>query len=347
MTLAFEIQEQPEVLARLLADTSSIGRVGRAIREFRPDNVVIAARGTSDHAAVYAQYLLGVRHRLPVGLASPSILSLYGVTPRFGRTLVIGLSQSGASPDVVGVLEAGRRQGVVTVAITNDPASPLADAAEFVIDLKAGPERAVAATKTYTAELLALAMLSAAMERPDDLLAADPDLAAVPGVASRCLETDSQAADVARDLASREACIVVGRGFSYATAREWALKLKELARVIADPYSAADFRHGPLALVEAGFPVLAVASAGDTATDLAELLRHLRDELEADLLVLSDQAELRALGHRSICLPGGLPEHLAPIASIVPAQLFAMHLTVARGLDPDRPRNIAKVTRTR
>lgn len=346
MTLRSEILEQPAVAARLLARAGDIARVAAAVRDREVEHVVIAARGTSDHAAIYAQYLFGVRLGLPVALATPSVLSLYGAEPRFGRALVIGISQSGASPDIVGVVAAARRQGVPSVALTNEPSSALARAADHVIDLGAGPELAVAATKTYTAELLTLAILGAALGQEGDPLGADPALADVPAAIEEALATEDEAGSIATELAPHDACVVVGRGFEYATAREWALKLKELAHVVADPYSAADFRHGPVALIGDGFPVLAVARSGAAAADLEALIRRLRDELSADVVVLSDRADLRALGRRSLPLPVALPEHLGPIASIVPGQLLALHLTEARGLDPENPRNIAKVTET-
>jgi glucosamine--fructose-6-phosphate aminotransferase (isomerizing) len=345
MTLADEIREQPAVLARLLEHAPAIGRIAAAIAARDVEHVVIAARGTSDHAAIYAQYLFGIRLGLPVGLTTPSVLSLYGAEPRFGRALVIGISQSGESPDIIGVVGAARRQGAPTLAITNEPASPLAAAAEHVLDLGAGPERAVAATKTYTAELFGLAILAAAIRRPGDPLAADADLALVPAAVDGALATAPSVAAVAAELADRDACVVVGRGYEYATAREWALKLKELAHVHADPYSAADFRHGPIALVDAGFPVLAVAPSGHAAGDVDALLHRLRDDLHAGIVVLSDRDEALAVGRWGIRLPA-VPEHLMPIASIVPAQLYAMHATVARGHDPDHPRTIAKVTLT-
>ncbi len=346
MTLADEIREQPAVAERLLANAGAIERVAASVRDRDVDHVVIAARGTSDHAAIYAQYLFGVRLGLTVGLATPSVVSLYGVEPRLGRALVIGISQSGASPDIVGVVAAAQRQGVPTIALTNDPQSPLAEAAEHVLDLSAGPERAVAATKTYTAELLTLAILAAAWSSPDGSLAGDPSLAAIPEAIAVALQTEPTVAAIAGDLGPRDACVVVGRGFEYATAREWALKLKELAQIVADPYSAADFRHGPVALVDAGFPVLALAPSGRAAPDMDALLRRLRDELGADVVVVSDRDDALALASRPIRMSTGLPEHLAPIAGIVPGQLYAMHATRARGLDPDEPRHIAKVTRT-
>jgi glucosamine--fructose-6-phosphate aminotransferase (isomerizing) len=345
MTLRDEIQEQPDTLARLIDRAPVFGRIAERLRIAELDHVLIAARGTSDHAAIYAQYLFGIRLGMPVGLATPSVLSLYGAQLRLGRTLVLGISQSGASPDIVGVLEEGRRRGVPTIAITNDGASPLASTADEVIDLGVGPERAVAATKTYTAELAALALLVAAVERPSGPLAADPALREVPAAVAAALATEPAIAAAASDLAAAPACVVVGRGYEYATAREWALKLKELAHVVADPYSAADFRHGPVALVDEGFPVLAVAPSGRPAADMEALLRRLRDELGASVLVLSDVAGMRDLGTASVALPS-LAEHLMPIASIVCGQLHALHVTLARNHDPDHPRHIAKVTRT-
>jgi glucosamine--fructose-6-phosphate aminotransferase (isomerizing) len=349
MGLRDEILEQPDAARRSLASSNdAIEAVARRVHDQPIDSVVIAARGTSDHAAIYGQYLLGVVNRLPVALAAPSILSLYGVEPRFGRALVIGISQSGSSPDVVGIVAAGRRQGVPTLAITNDPSSPLADAAEFVIDLAAGPERAIAATKTYTTSLLALARLSMALAGSADggrTRASEAALAGGPDAIEAALDVEAEVADIAARMAAADRLVVLGRGYEYATAREWALKLKELAQVFADPYSAADFRHGPIALVQSGVPVLAIVPDGPTAAGMTDLLGRLR-ELDADSVVLSDSASLRVLGRRSIALPAGLLEWLRPIVSIVPAQLFAYHLTLARGLDPEAPRHLRKVTRT-
>ena len=223
---------------------------------------------------------------------------MYGAELRLARTLVIAISQSGASPDIVGVLEEGRRRGVPTVAITNEPVSALAAVADEVIDLGVGPERAVAATKTYTAELAALALLVAGLRDPADPLRADPALRDVPAAVEAALRTEPEVAAAAGELADRAACVVVGRGYEYATAREWALKLKELAHVVADPYSAADFRHGPVALVDEGFPVLAVAPSGRPAADMVALVTRLRDELGASVLVLSDVPETRAWARR-------------------------------------------------
>jgi glucosamine--fructose-6-phosphate aminotransferase (isomerizing) len=347
MSLRDEILEQPEAARRQLASSpEALDALAAQLRSQPVESVVVAARGTSDHAAIYAQYLLGVRNRLVVGLATPSIVSLYGAEPRLGRALVIGISQSGASPDIVGVVEAAARQGAPTLAITNDALSPLAQAADHVLDLAAGPERAVAATKTYTTSLLAIARLSLAID-PDPAAAAA--LAAVPEAMDEALGVEADVTALAGELVaasgSFDRCVVVGRGFEYATAREWALKLKELGQVFADPYSAADFRHGPIALVQPGIPALVLAPAGEAAKGQAELLEDLRGR-GVDTVVVSDVAEARALGRWSIPIPGSVPEWLRPVVSILPAQLFAHHVTGARGLDPDEPRYLSKVTRT-
>jgi glucosamine--fructose-6-phosphate aminotransferase (isomerizing) len=367
VSLHDEILEQPDAARRqLAANDEALTSLAARIREQPVDNVVIAARGTSDHAAIYAQYLLGAINRLPVGLATPSLVSLYRVEPRFERALVVGISQSGASPDVVGVVEAARRQGAATLAITNDTTSELAETAEVTLDLAAGPERAVAATKTYTTSLIAIARVALALAsdgrpgdasgRPeaDEPFEFDPKslsvaLASLPDAMQAALSVEPEVERLARELAAREGgldrCVIVGRGFEYATAREWALKLKELARVFADPYSAADFLHGPIALVQPGIPALVLAPGGAAAAGLMDLLGDLR-ERGIDTVVASDVVETRTLGRWAVEIPAGVPEPLRPIVSIVPAQLFAYHLTLARGFDPDEPRYLSKVTRT-
>jgi glutamine---fructose-6-phosphate transaminase (isomerizing) len=344
VTLRDEILEQPEVVARFLAlQTEPIEAIAASLRARPVRQVVIAARGTSDHAALYAQYVLGIRHRLSVGLGTPSIVSLYGVVPDLTDNLVIGISQSGASPDIVAAVAAARAQGSPTVAITNDPASALAAAAERTIDLGAGPELAVAATKTYTSELLAIALLSAALANdPSDRAA----LAALPESLARTLHVEPEIERIARDQAAATRALIIARGYEYATAREWALKLKELARVFADPYSSADFQHGPLALVEPGVPVVAIVREGPPEADLVALLRRLREDIDAELMVVSDRPAALALATWPVAVPVGTPEWLGPIVSIVPGQLHALHSTSARGIDPEQPRNLRKVTRT-
>ena len=341
MSMRSELGESPVLLERLLAGAvDQVGAVARAVRERDIDLVVIAARGTSDHAALYGQYILGARNGLLVVPAAPSLVSIYGAPPRLRNALAIGISQSGRSPDVVAVLEQARRQGAPTVAITNDAGSELAAAADHVIELEAGPERAVAATKTYLAEIAILAMLSAALSADEGSVR---ELRAVPDALRTAMEQEQRVEELARSWASERVCAVLARGFHYATAREWALKLKELAYLLADPYSGADFQHGPIALVHEGFPVLAVATSGPALDGMAELLERVR-EAGARLLVMSDVPAVQALGD-GVPLPS-VPEWLSPLVAIIPAQLFAYHLARARGLDTEAPRNLSKVTLT-
>lgn len=341
MTMLSELREGPIIVERLLGGAvGQVEEVARAVRSRDIDLAVIAARGTSDHAAIYAQYILGARNRILVAPAAPSLVSLYGAPPRVGNALVLGISQSGRSPDVVSVLAESRRQGALTVAITNDPKSELATAAEYLIELEAGPERAVAATKTYIAEIAVVAMLSAALAGDETSRA---ELAAIPAALRAALDRESVVAPLAEAWSKESRCAVLARGFHYATAREWALKLKELAYVLADPYSAADFQHGPIALVGRGFPVLAVATTGPALEGMTELFDRLREE-QARLLIMSDVERLHDMGD-FVPLPA-VPEWLSPLVAILPAQLFAYHLAHARGLDTENPRNITKVTLT-
>jgi len=338
-----EILEQPEVLERLLErERGTVETVARAIRERAPRFVVLAARGSSDNAARYGQYLLGAVNGLPVALATPSLFTLYRRPPRLADALVVAVSQSGQSPDIVAVVEEGRRQGALTLAVTNDPTSPLARAAEWVIPLHAGAERSVAATKTYTASLLALGMISAALAGDEEMFAA---LRTVPGAIRQVISSAQTVCRASERYRYMEACVVVSRGYNYATAYEIALKLKELTYVLAEPYSSADFQHGPVALVEKGFPVIAVVPEGAVTAEMVDFLRRLR-EREAELVVISAREEVLSLAQTPLPLPEGIPEWLSPMVAVVPGQLFALGLTQARGLDPDQPRGLQKVTRT-
>lgn len=346
MTVRDEILEQPAAARRFLASQdAAVEAVAAVMRERAIDHVVIVARGSSDHAAIYAQYVLGIRHGLTAGLATPSVVSVYGADPNLGkRTLVLAISQSGASPDILAVVDAARRQGAPTVALTNEPDSPLSAAADRTIALSAGPEHAVAATKTYTMSLLAIASLSAALTGGAADRAA---VAAVPDAIEGVLALEPAMADIARAHATADRTLVIARGYEYATAREWAIKIKELAHVFADPYSAADFAHGPVALVEPGVPLLTIVRDGPAAPGLMEQLARLRADLDPDLTVLSELPAALAMATRPVALPAPSAEWVAPIATIVAGQLHAMHLTIARGKDPDAPRTISKVTRTR
>ncbi len=344
MTLHSEIFEQPACLERLLStQREKIEEISSAIRQSPIQYAFVAARGTSDNAARYAQYLWGAANQLPLALATPSLFTYYQQPPRLKGALVVGISQSGQSPDIVRVLDEGRRQGCLTLAITNAPTSPLAVAADLRIDIQAGQEKAVAATKTYTTQLMAIAMLSAALQASPQ---AWEELHTVPEWVARVLALDEPIAQMAQRYRYMDHCVVLGRGFNYATAFEWSLKLKELTYVVAEPYSSADFRHGPIAMVGEGFPVMAVAPQGQVFSTLFELLEDLRHTQGAELVVISDREDALALAQSPIPLPPGIPEWLTPLVSIVPAQLFAYHLTRVKGYDTESPRSIRKITRT-
>jgi glucosamine--fructose-6-phosphate aminotransferase (isomerizing) len=345
MTLHSEIFEQEQILQSVLENQRGmVESIARSLDDLDLCYVFLAARGTSDNAGRYANYLWGSMNGLPVALATPSLFTYYQMPPRLKNALVVGISQSGQSPDIVSVLEEGRRQGCATLAITNAPGSPLADTADFLIDIQAGVEAAVAATKTYTAELMAIAMLSTAMLEDAEGWRL---LSKVPGWVKQVLALDNDMARIAERYRYMDQCVVIGRGYNYATAFEWSLKLKELTYVVAEPYSSADFRHGPIAMVDSGFPVLAVVPSGKVYADMTALLQRLQQELKAELVVISDRKEALALAQSPLPLPEGIPEWLTPLVSIVPAQLFAYHLTRARGFDTEKPRAIRKVTETR
>lgn len=338
-----EIHQQPDVLRRLLDEEEATAHaLADLIRARGIEHVVIAARGTSDNAGRYAQYVLGAMNGLSVGLAAPSLFTIYRRPPRFGNSLVLGISQSGKSPDIVAVLAEARRQGALTAVLTNRPDSPLADQGDVVINLRAGEEQAVAATKTYTAELTAVALLSAALGGSADQLAALRD---TPDALSATLSMNAAIAAIAPRYRYMQRCVVIGRGYNYATAFETALKLKEMTYTIVEPYSSADFLHGPLAMLEPGFPVIVIAPSGLMAAEAADFTRTLR-ERQAEVIAVSDEPDVLALARVSLALPAAVPEWLSPLTAIVPGQLLAMHLAHARDYDIDAPRAIRKVTET-
>jgi glutamine---fructose-6-phosphate transaminase (isomerizing) len=344
MSLYSEILEQPKVMRNLLSSQKEvIAEIASEIRKRDPSFVFLAARGTSDNAGRYANYLWGAYNGLPVALATPSLFTYYQTPPSLKNALVIGVSQSGQSPDIVSVITEAKKQGRPTLAITNDVNSPLASGADFVIDIQAGVEKAVAATKTYTAELMALAMLS--VELGDDNQRRD-ELNQVPGWMEQILTQTDHIKNIAQRYLFMERCAVLGRGFNYSTTFEWSLKLKELTYIVAEPYSSADFQHGPIAMVERGFPVLAVAPGGKVFDSLMTMLTSLRIDHNAELLIISDQQAALDIAQSSIQLPAGIPEWVSPLITIIPAQLFSYHLTQAKGYSAEAPRTIIKVTET-
>ncbi len=345
MSLYSEIMEQPDRIRALLrTQKESIRDIAKELQSRKISYVFLAARGTSDNAGRFANYLWGSRNRLPLALAAPSLFTYYQQPPRLEGALVVGVSQSGQSPDIVSVLEEAKRQGCITLAITNAPDSPLAQAAEYVLDIQAGVEKAVAATKTYTTELMVIAMLSAALDPSGGAWA---QLNRVGTWMQQALKQESHIKSAAQRYRYMRQCVVLGRGYNYATAFEWALKLKELTYVEAEPYSSADFQHGPIAMVDRGFPVMVVAPRGRVLQPLLEVMTQLRKQFQAELLVISNARRALSLAQVPFSIPEDVPEWLTPLVGILPAQLFSYHLTLVKGYNPDQPRSIHKVTETR
>lgn len=344
--MATDIVEQADGYGRLLADgVGSISAVARRIAERRPRFVLFTARGTSDHAALYAAYLTEIRLGVPAGLASPSSITVYGARPDLAGALVVGVSQSGGSPDLVEVVRVARASGALTLAVTNSTDSALADAAELHVDVLAGHERAVAATKTYTAELLALLVLVEAVRGGGSLDAATRvELDRLPVLAARVLD-DPTPVELAARYRFADRLVTTGRGYAYPTAREAALKLMETSYLSALAFSGADLLHGPLAMTDPDVPVLAAVGAGPGGQAMREVLAKLA-ERRADILVVGS-ADAAAVPPNTVRVATPLvDERLAPLLDILPLQRLALALALARGEDPDAPRGLHKVTET-
>jgi glucosamine--fructose-6-phosphate aminotransferase (isomerizing) len=342
--LAQEIQEQPQVLSRLLeTQVTAIQQLAEAIQQRNITHIVIAARGSSDNAARYALYLFGTINQFLVTLAAPSLYTLYKRPPQLGNALVLGISQSGESPDLIAVLAEARQQGALTAAFTNISDSPLAQQADHVINLSAGVERSIAATKTYTAELLALAMLSSQLASDESMWAM---LRQVPHWVEQTFELNPNIYQTIKPYCQMRRCIVIGRGYNYATAFELALKLKELTYTLVEPYSSADFLHGPLALIEPGFPIVVIAVSGPILTEMQQQLMPLLIERGAEIITLGNDPQILSQAQTTLPLPVDIPEWLSPICAIIPGQLFALHIATMRGYDVDQPRGLKKVTKT-
>jgi glutamine---fructose-6-phosphate transaminase (isomerizing) len=336
-----EISSQPSMIAQFLDhELDHIHAIASSLVPFQ--YIVIAARGSSDHAATYATYAWAALAGYPVVLATPSLHTIYGTVPRFDGALVVGISQSGQSPDIIAVLAEAHRQGRPTVAITNDASSPLADAADHVVQLHVGREQSVAATKTYTAQVAVIAAFAAVWSKDATKLA---ELRSLPEKLATVLEGTLSIASRAERYRYMDRVVVIGRGYNYATALELALKLKELTYVMATSYSSADFRHGPIATIDNGDPVILIMPDGRVFDDMSVLARDLQQR-GAELLVISEMPAAFQLATTSLSLATSIPEWLSPIAAIIPGQIFALHLALAKGLDPDVPRGLNKVTKT-
>ena len=349
-SMLVETRQQPVALERTLErNLRAAAALRRRFERRRPTAVVLAARGTSDNAALFGRYLIEITTGIPVSLAAPSIVTLYQAPLSFGGALVVGISQSGESTDINAFLEAARASGADTLGITNEAHSAMARVAEHTLLVRAGREKSVAATKTYTGQMMAFYLLAYALGAAIEL----DDLRRIPAWTAEALSVEPRVAELAPRYRFMDRAISVGRGLNYANALELSLKLMETCYVVAERFSAADLLHGPVALLEPGFPLFVFAPPGPTAACMTDLLARVR-HLRAEALVITDRAAGREAeaGSRVLELPlstqrdGVVADLYTAIPYIVPAQLLAVHLALEKGLDPDRPRTLHKVTLT-
>lgn len=337
-----EILEQPQIIQNLIqTEQDHIAGLTTKLKG-RFNYILIAARGTSDNAARYAQYLFQIHNKIPVALATPSVFSLYEKHPNLEGALVLAISQSGMSPDILSVLKEGHRQGRPTLAVTNNPESPLAEVADDVIPLHAGIEKAVAATKTYTNSLVAMALLSLNLAQDTSML---ETLMNLPQWAQQTLDTVMGQTDQMEKFKDLVHGVVIGRGFNYCTAFEIALKVKELTGITTVPYSSADFLHGPVASVHEGYPALVIAHHGRVFQDIVQVIDRI-NSLGADTLLISDDQDLCNQEGFSIQTPAGIPEWISPMINVIPGQVLGWQLAKYRGMDLDNPKGLKKVTKT-
>ncbi|HLH44870.1 MAG TPA: SIS domain-containing protein [Bryobacteraceae bacterium] len=341
-----EIRHQPDALDRTLErGLREMRELNRRLKRDRPRLVAIAARGTSDNAAQFGRYLIEITTGIPVSLAAPSIVTLYKKGLDLKGALAVAISQSGESTDTNAVLKSARKRGAITVGVTNNSRSAMAQTAEYALLVHAGEERSIAATKTYTGQLLALYLLAAAL---GGSVRAE-ELRRIPGCVEAVLRQEARIEETVERYRFMNGTVTVGRGLNYANALEFGLKLMETCYVLAERFSAADLMHGPIAIVERAFPVFVFAPPGPTWPSIARVLKRL-GELKADTLAITGGHAKALKWVRKLEVPA-LPraqsgDLYTPIPYIIPAQLFAAHLARVKGLNPDRPRTLSKITRT-
>ena len=339
-----EIREQPAWIERAIQlEQPKVAALVADVRERAIRFVVIAARGTSDNAATYAKYMIEIVAGMPVALAAPSVFTLYDARLDLSNTLVIGISQSGQGTDVVQYLSSSRASGALTACITNSDDSAITKVSDHTLLCHAGEERAVAATKTYTTALAVVALLAGTLADHRGLLDA---LQCVPEQMERALDVEAGIAASVERYRYMHECAVLARGVNQATALESALKMTETCYVVAKPYSGADFLHGPIAMVASGFPCLLYAPDGKAYASQLELALKVRDR-GGEVVVIASSPEILDLGTTQIPMAVDVDELLSPIPYIVPGQLFACYLSRTRGVNPDQPRGLTKVTLTR
>jgi len=338
-----EIRQQPDVLARILQhEGPKIHALGETLRSRDIRIVILVARGSSDNAAQFGRYLLEIATGIPVSLAAPSVYTLYHAKLHLQHALVVGVSQSGEGEDINCVLAEARAAGAFTVGITNEPGSTMLRTVDVPLLIHGGRERSVAATKTFTGQMMIFYLLAEALAGPT---VATKGHEAIPEFCARALDHEAEIRELAPRYTFMENCVVIGRGLLYGNAFELALKLMETCYVVAERFSSADFFHGPLAMVERHFPVFLFACPGPMVPGIKALVERLR-ELRAEMLSITSDEELAGASSRAVRMTPSISEFLAPIPYIIPGQLLAAMLSEAKGLDPDAPRALSKVTRT-
>ena len=335
-----EIAEQPVVLEKTIRmESAKLKTIGKILRDKDVDLIILAARGSSDNAAFFGRYLLEITTGIPVSLSAPSVYTLYKAKLNLKRALVIGVAQSGEGEDINLVLESAKKSGAFTLGITNQSDSTMAKIADETLLIHAGREKSVAATKTYTGQMLHFYLLASVLTE------SKPDFEKIPQFTHQSLKLKSAVEELVQRYVFMENCVVVGRGLNYGNSYELALKLMETCYVVAERFSSADFFHGPLAIVERRFPVILFAPKGVTQKSNLDLLLRLK-ELHADSFSITNDKKIASLSSRNLFLPAEIDEFLSPIPFIIPAQLFAALLADAKGLDADAPRSLTKVTKT-
>ncbi len=335
-----EIREQPSALEKTIqAEQEKVEKLGQFLLEKDINLIVIVARGSSDNAALLGRYLFEITTGIPVSLCAPSVFTLYNAKLKLNRALVIGVSQSGEGIDINTVLESAKNSGAFTIGITNQAESSMAKIADETLLTHAGLEKSVAATKTYTGQMLHFYMLASALS------GAELNYKKIPQFCSIALQLENEIKDLVQRYAFMENCVVVGRGLNYGNSYELALKLMETCYVVAERFSSADFFHGPLAIIERRFPVILFAPMGVTQKSGIDLLHRLKD-LHADSFSITNDQSVASLSSRALLMPEEIEEFLSPIPFIIPAQLFAAYLAEAKGIDPDAPRSLSKITKT-
>lgn len=343
MLMLEDIMEQPEVVERILAEElSKIIEAGRAARERKISLVMAVGRGSSSNVAMQSKYIFEVIAGIPATIVSPSIFTAYKARLNLSSAMVIGISRSGETYETREVLRLARDQGAMTVSITEEERSPLATISDFMLNTRAGMEKAISSTKTYISQVAILYLLAAVITERRDLV---EEIRRVPDIIRETLALNECIGELVKPYRYMTRCVVLGNGFNYATALETALKLEEICQISALSHSSAEFAHAAISLVGEGYPVMLYVPSGPTYPNMLRLARELEREMGAETILVSDRSELREVADSPIIIPVPVNELLSPMAFMVAGQLFAYNLAVQKSLNPDRPRGRRKIVR--